>query len=101
MNSFYYSKHIPTNFPGMFFDTLRPLNDNGMSSSPVVYSPDQNVKKGTILWSKYDKMYKRELYNIATGNIIEKDGKKYYEVYPQLLTWEQSKLILNILTIML
>ena len=98
---FYYSKHIPTNFPGLFFDTLRPTNENHLSASPVIYSPNQTVKKGTILWGKRDQIYKKEMYNIATGKIIEKDGKKYYEVYPQLLTWEQSKLVANVLKIML
>ena len=101
MDRCYYSKHIPTNFPGIFFDTLRPLNDNHMSTSPVMYSADHAVKKGTILWGKYDQIYKREMYNIATGNIIEIENKKHYEVYPQLLTWEQAKLVTNVLKIMI
>ena len=66
-----------------------------------MYSVDHELKKGTILWGKYDRIYKREMYNIATGNIIEIENKKHYEVYPQLLTWEQAKLVANVLKIML
>ena len=32
-------------------------------------------------------------YSITTGNLIEKDGKKYYEVYPELYDYKQARIL--------
>ena len=36
-------------------------------------------------------------YAIATGNIVTKDGEKYYEVYPELYTMMECRLLENVL----
>ena len=73
-----------------------PENEEQMSVSLVKYNDKYIVKKGTmILGLKKGKHNDR--YAIATGNIVTKDGEKYYEVYPELYTMMECRLLENVL----
>ena len=99
MDEHYYRDKIPKHFAGLFFDRAptERIDDKWVSLSPVVYSEKHPVSKGVMLW--WGKKNHVDLYNIATGNIIEKDGNKYYEVFPELYDWKQATLIVNVLRI--
>ena len=95
----YYRKRIITNFPGLLVDRIQP-NENGKSTSNVLYNATQGVIKGSILLTR-EKTTKipflEDLFSIATGKIVEVEGKKYYEVYQPLFTARQSTLIANVI----
>ena len=95
----YYRKRIITNFPGLLVDRIQP-NENGKSTSKVIYNETQKVTKGSILLTREKtnkKPFLEDLFSIATGNIVEEEGKKYYEVYQPLFNARQSILIANVI----
>ena len=99
MNEHYYYDKIPKNFPCLFFNHIptEKIDEKWVGLSSVIYSENHQVKRGEfLLWGGGGN---ENLYNIAIGNIIEKEGKKYYQVYPELFDWKQAKLITNVFKI--
>jgi len=66
----------------------------------VSYEDDDPLYFGLIL--KTLNTNNTQYYSIATGKVGEnsdiKDGKKYYEIYPELYTLNQAKIINSALT---
>jgi|SaaInlV_100m_DNA_4_1039707.scaffolds.fasta_scaffold79670_1 hypothetical protein len=72
-------------------------NDNQLSVSAVEYNEKYVVKKGAMILGLKKGKHIDYRYAIATGNIVEKDGKKYYEAYPELYTMRECRLLDNAL----
>ena len=60
------------------------------ATSDIIYNEGDDLYMGVVLQTNYGKI---EYYSIATGKTIEKQGKKYYEVYPDVYTYDQMKII--------
>ena len=71
-------------------------NLNNMSTSHIKYNEKLNVKRGTFIKSNrmQDKVV---LYSIATGETITTEDGIFYEVYPQLYTMKECRLLESIL----
>ena len=67
----------------VIFDRLR-TDEHGQCFSNIEYKESWNVKKGTFIRTQIKE--DNEYFSIATGKIVNKDNKKYYEVYPELYT---------------
>ncbi len=84
-------KIIPYIAP-MINKTLK-TNLNNKSTSHIKYNKQLNIKHGTFI--KSNRMQdKNMLYSIATGKIVEtQNGIFYYEVYPELYTMRECRLL--------
>ena len=67
-------------------------NLNNMSTSHIKFRKDLNIKKGAFIISKR-MQGKDNLYNIATGKIVTTKNGIFYEVYPELYTMEECRLL--------
>jgi len=69
---------------------LRRFNNtcgwNKKIRSDVIYG-GQDLQDGELLETR------TRMYSIVTGGIIEEDGIKYYEIYPELYNYEQASII--------
>ena len=63
---------------------------NRKTISEIQYKKGDDLYMGVILQTNNGF---KEYFSIATGKIIEKDGKQYYEVYPNLYTYKQMEII--------
>ena len=59
--------------------------------SNIVYNKGDDLYFGVILKTPY--ISNTEYYSIATGKIIEKEGIHYYEVYPDMYTYDQMEIV--------
>ena len=84
------NRDIPYISP-ILLDNLGFISKN-RSNSNLKVNPTYTVKKGTFIRCE-KKGVTRKLYGMATGEIIDKDNIKYYEVYPELYTLDQCRLI--------
>jgi len=71
-------------------------NLNSLSTSHIKYNEKLNVKRGTFIKSNL-MQDKDVLYNVATGETIENEDGIFYEVYPQLYTMKECRLLESIL----
>ena len=71
-------------------------NLNNLSTSHIKYNEKLNVKRGTFIKSNL-MQDKDVLYNVATGETIENEDGIFYEVYPQLYTMKECRLLESIL----
>ena len=55
--------------------------------SDVTYEEGVALKNGELIETRI------KMYSIATGGIIEEDGVKYYEIYPELYNYDQACII--------
>ena len=88
-------KIIPYIAP-MINQTLK-TNLNNKSTSQFKYNEQLNVKHGTFI--KSNRLQDKEvLYSIATGKVVEtQNGVLYYEVYPELYTMRECRLLQSFL----
>ena len=67
-------------------------NLNNKSTSHITYNKKLNIKRGVFI--KSNRMQdKNVLYNIATGETIETKDGIFYEVYPELYTMKECRLL--------
>ena len=71
-------------------------NSNSLSTSHIKYNEKLNVKRGTFIKSNH-MQDKDVLYNVATGKTITTGAGIFYEVYPQLYTMKECRLLESIL----
>ena len=71
-------------------------NLNNRSTSHIAYIKELNVKHGTFIKSNCMRD-KNVLYSVATGETIETKDGIFYEVYPQLYTMKECRLLESIL----
>jgi len=76
------------------FDRLK-TDEQGRCFSNIEYEESWNVKKVAFIRTQIKKGV--EYFSLATGNIVDKDGKKYYEVYPELYTLKECRVIDSVL----
>ena len=81
--------------PPLINQTLK-TNSNGFSTSHIKFNHVLNVKRGTFI--KSNQIRDNEiLYNICTGIILEYEDGIFYEVYPELYTMKECRLLQSIL----
>ena len=71
-------------------------NLNNMSTSHIKFIKELNLKRGTFIKSKR-MQDKDNLYNIATGKTVTTEDGIFYEVYPELYTMRECRLLESIL----
>ena len=67
-------------------------NLNNMSTSHIKFIKELNLKRGTFIISKR-MQGKDKLYNIATGKTVTTENGIFYEVYPELYTMKECRLL--------
>ena len=81
--------------PPLINQTLK-TNLNGFSTSHVKFNEKLNVKRGTFI--KSNRIQDKDvLYNVVTGETITTEDGIFYEVYPQLYTMQECRLLESIL----
>ena len=67
-----------------------------MSTSHIRYNKELNIKRGAFI--KSNRVHKKVvLYNVATGKTIKNEEGEFYEVYPELYTMRECRLLESLL----
>jgi len=77
--------------PEVLLNRLSCIYPEQTSNSGVLYDEKDGITLGSLLYIKT--MRKTQLYCIATGKTVEKDGKIYYEVWADLYDFEQTRIL--------
>ena len=89
--SFIERMKVVPHIPPIINQTLK-TNLNNKSTSHIAYNKKLNIKRGVFI--KSNRMQdKNVLYNIATGETIETNDGIFYEVYPELYTMKECRLL--------
>ena len=96
-NTFIKPLALVPQFRKPFFRTIlvsRLNNATGWNEkvrSDIVYHENFPLENGALIETR------TKMYSITTGSVIEKDGVKYYEVYPELYNYDQACIIYSAL----
>jgi len=83
--------------PEILLNRLACVFPNQKSNSGVIYDERDEITLGSIIdlevGQKQRIAQKQRKYCIATGKTIEKDGKKYYEVWADIYNHDQARIL--------
>ena len=92
MEHFFNSK-FPTFLPPLIHNHFGVTTFTRKILCAVPYEENDPLEFGLILKTQKQGTHALQYYSIATGKLGEKNGIKYYEVYPELYNYKQAQII--------